>query len=571
MRLASAFRFLVIPFILLIPLLVTPSSISYASSAPSGAKQPNKDLLSLLLSNDAKVYYNGHLFRWNTEREGGIWCRSTDTKGDKNPHIEDYFDAKRLVKRILDRNGDNRQDEIFDYSIPGKITRRFDNDYDGTFKTEQTSFIEGKYVVRITKAIKGKKHPKWHVVAFERFSVLQADEDEAPDQSLHNALKEVNGLRGVVSPFEKLSELDDKFVSTSYGFKIEKTCLDAYPKLGEVFHKTLSQGVACLWKLGESDKDATEAKIHVAKIGTLLDNDPRPRLVCSLPDNEVWGKRDGVSATSPADPWVGLNPEFLQSSSVRKVQQNLFHEIFHPLGFEHENSVDYPYACSYCCFPDETKDAADVAKREKIVKLACDICKTSYTGVSDYHYLDKMAEFLPLIRKSHHGLKPLLRFIKEYKGQEAVLPEIRRIQLALVKAFGATFEIPVGIELANRFKPQNDKEKAVLREIYKYSSRSWPKEYASQAKAFADGMGQWVDGDLDAAAQTIAGIKYPDAKVLEPKFQAFAPHIEMSFDRSRLRLAELIYDAYRTDGADEKAKQFDEKVIQPLSAQIGAW
>jgi len=533
-----------------------------ASARPLSEKRPT-DLLTQLLEKST-VYNQGQIFTWRSERKAtGLWCRNTDTKGDGKPHSIDCFSKNRLVLRERDRNGDGKMDEFTSYGTDEKIVRQIDSHFDGNLDVEETLVREGPYIVRTTRRAKGKKPVIWAVVSVEHYPLAQeegkAGHDGAEEEAL-KAMQATEGLRPLAKPFEAPSD-DGKNVTTKFGFQVAKDCLDTDAKLAERLHETLAEGVKCLIKLDD------EGKNHVSKIASLLLGQPSPRLMCTL-EGQKWGRREALSSLPPEPPWIAVNPTFLAAATPQTMKQTLFHELFHPLGYAHQSDVDYPYACSFCCFPSEAKTDAEKKKQPLITDLACKICGAHFEGgVDNLDYLKKMAAFLPKILKAHHGTRPLLQYLKKHKGE----PEEREAEFALVRSLSGVFEAPVASALLNRLEPVTDKgEMALLNLVRFYDKKPWAPQYASASKRLVSAVDAWTEGNDDEAARLIRESSYPSRN--DPQLKDIDPGIldavETSLNRTRLAVAELIYDSYGTQGAKVKEERFQTEVLEPLARRV---
>ncbi len=88
-----------------------------------------------------------------------------------------------------------------------------------------------------------------------------------------------------------------------------------------------------------------------------------------------------VSAYGLKHPFISIRPDF-KITSHAELEKVLFHEYFHNLGFSHNASVEYAYACEECCFT------------ERPEHHACMICSKDYTGISDPNYIRDFWEWV---------------------------------------------------------------------------------------------------------------------------------------------------------------------------------
>jgi hypothetical protein len=94
-------------------------------------------------------------------------------------------------------------------------------------------------------------------------------------------------------------------------------------------------------------------------------------------------KDANVEAYSLKHPFISIRPGF-QISSREELEKVLFHEYFHNVGFSHNASVEYAYACEECCFS------------ERPEHHACMICSKDYAGISDPNYIRDFWEWVDL-------------------------------------------------------------------------------------------------------------------------------------------------------------------------------
>ena len=520
----------------------------------AAAAKPENDLLrSLLNKTDSTVTYREKPVFWNHKKKDGDWCRSTDTRGDGKPHVSDCFATKRLVSHARDWNGDGKSDEFITFQPDGSIVRHFDSHFKGKANLQVTIAREGKYILRKSQKNEGAKTPAWKTISLGRYPAVQEDDEDGSGSSSDDAeafkkmLEKYKGLDTVVNPFEKLVESDSLYELTHFGFQIEKLCVQVQPKIVEMFHETLSEGVQCLWNQGG------EGKAHVAAIGTLLLKAPSPRLMCSF--NEPWGSRKVVSSLSSNDAFIVINPRFAAAGSSKAFKRKMFHELFHPaLGVAHGIHVDYANACASCCFPGDAK--------AHTTSLACNICSRRFPEETDnLEYLTKLSGLLADIHQSDLAIRPILQFIKKHQTESSG----RTAKFILIKVLSGATESPLGSALAKEFGiAHSDAEKKVLTAARLYDAKPWSKPYAKASAQIVTAISRWYQGYDESTAELLRTSEYPTAGV-DPKAKAI---IERTMDRTRLVLAEMVYDAFRFQNLKEKMQDFEDGVLAPLEKRL---
>jgi hypothetical protein len=68
-------------------------------------------------------------------------------------------------------------------------------------------------------------------------------------------------------------------------------------------------------------------------------------------------------------------------------QEELFHELFHNLGYKHGEGIDFPYLCDSCCFPDKGLSANDALKAR-----TCEMCAGKTLAPSRRDYISALTD-----------------------------------------------------------------------------------------------------------------------------------------------------------------------------------
>lgn len=171
----------------------------------------------------------------------------------------------------------------------------------------------------------------------------------------------------------------ENFLVIQYG-KIHRSCLEKFGQtMVDKIDEAGQDGLKCLKALnkpGSNEIVENLLKLHAKKSVTYT---------CQ---NTDFGWKDDYwamgSVNKTADepeldlyhPYVAIHPKKGPSSNTSDLKNILFHESLHNLGYYHGGTPEYSYACGECCMPMYPSDQ----------DLACKICSTKYSGVSDPQY-----------------------------------------------------------------------------------------------------------------------------------------------------------------------------------------
>lgn len=183
----------------------------------------------------------------------------------------------------------------------------------------------------------------------------------------------------------------ENFLVMQYG-KIHRSCLEKFGQtMVDKIDEAGKDGLACLKGLNKSGSSQLVEKLvnlHAKKSVTYT---------CQDTD---FGWRDDYWAMGSIDkvadepelnlyhPYIAIHPNKDPSSNTSDLKTILFHESLHNLGYNHGGTPDYSYACAECCMPMYPSDQ----------DLACKICSTKYSGVSDPRYAK---DFWSWVESSH--------------------------------------------------------------------------------------------------------------------------------------------------------------------------
>lgn len=94
----------------------------------------------------------------------------------------------------------------------------------------------------------------------------------------------------------------------------------------------------------------------------------------------------GTSGYKDGNPYISIRPD-LNLKDPTLLQPLFFHELMHFVSPEHGFGIEYSYSCEDCCF---LKDVGLVKR------LACEICKGNFKGMTDPNYLKVLKQYVPL-------------------------------------------------------------------------------------------------------------------------------------------------------------------------------
>ena len=168
-----------------------------------------------------------------------------------------------------------------------------------------------------------------------------------------------------------------EYVDSGSG-RIHRSCIAASPtRILRLFHESSQAGLSCL-----GDLKSEQALEHQSWLAGLFKK-KSITYTCAESSYDWFNTRATADIKKKI---VSISPKFLKSSLERgesavgdyEFKQILFHENMHLLGYAHNTTLDYAYACVECCFPNPGDDQ----------KSACKICSTDYLGISDPKYLE---------------------------------------------------------------------------------------------------------------------------------------------------------------------------------------
>lgn len=222
----------------------------------------------------------------------------------------------------------------------------------------------------------------------------------------------------------------EKMLLTNFGFKIENYC---FTKLGKeklytTVKQTVAKGLQCLLNLSN---DNLHGKMYdsldkALQMIDLFSSENKISLICSEEEGE--GSSDEKNSYISIDPndnyikRIESNNLLVQGLFFTSIISNLNNDNIEDSYYTNtdNDTIDYSYACSECCF------SRNINKRQK---LACKICQGDYVNANDHQYFKDLIAYkqtLGGVDDSHIydiGLKAIKRFRKRSPWGTAFLLE----------------------------------------------------------------------------------------------------------------------------------------------------
>lgn len=170
------------------------------------------------------------------------------------------------------------------------------------------------------------------------------------------------------------------------GVKYHNSCLKNFGKeFPKFFKSSIGQGLKCLADLKSPGSDK-----NLKRLQKLLGTNSL-RIGCHE-KNYHWDKAIAHASVDTSrnlpklgliHPYISIDPKATFKNQGKKfMTQVLFHELIHDIGYLHQYTVDYAYACEECCF-----------STGKVKEHACKVCKSDYTGLSDENYISDLSYY----------------------------------------------------------------------------------------------------------------------------------------------------------------------------------
>ncbi|MBL6992094.1 MAG: hypothetical protein ISR65_20085 [Bacteriovoracaceae bacterium] len=361
-------------------------------------------LLSLL---PIQVWADGNIKKLDLNKDGTI------------DRIE-YYKNKELIQLDEDRNNDGKVDNKTYYNKNGymRISMQ-DTNFNGKFDRKVSEKIISMGKVQIKYEVDKNQDGKFEIKYFETANINQKLNGNCIRVLTQHKLN-----RFISDSLQATAAANKGFLQTNFGYKIDMKCLDQW---GMDFPKTvkdtMGQGLQCFMdldkKLGE--KSIVSGALRNSRDLLNLLSKNNVTLVCSEQDYD-WDGTAGHASTGPGHPiekppanhpYVSLNPKGPESKQAPNEEESLelkktiFHEQLHNLGFRHNHSIEYPYACEDCCFKDSNSD------NEAVEKASCKICTGNYSNETDLKYIEDFVAYTKASYRSSRGTSAVVRYMKE--------------------------------------------------------------------------------------------------------------------------------------------------------------
>lgn len=370
---------------------------------------------------------------------------------NKNGKIDrtEYYQGKALVKVEMDNNNDGKIDEKIEYS-KDKIfeINYFDTNFRGQFNKKITFEYSEKHPEKILKKTYiDKDYDSKFEIEFMDF--IDKEQHRDSETCSYNSIEEQLDILSKQS-FLISAKMEDGFLSTDFGYKIDQACIEKWGKSFVADLKdTAKQGMSCLETLSKKSKTdlisgSTKNKFLLEK----LIQTNNIKIVCSEKDFQWEGlaghastgdSTDLITSPKAKHPFISINPNDPEGGVINQdikdeLKKTLFHEGLHNLGHRHGTGIEYAYTCETCCFP-ESGDSFDAES------ISCKLCQGEYTGESDKNYVEDLISWSHEVYNEVLGTKSAINFAKQNpKSIDAIL--------LLAKSQTTNFN-PIGAELAN--------------------------------------------------------------------------------------------------------------------------
>lgn len=415
--------------------------------------------------------------------------------------LEIYHDDK-LVEIREDRNGDKKFDHITSFNTPKLIkVIKQDTNGDGKFDRLESHRKFKENQVQITTEVDKDHDGKYEIKYKSTHSLIQ-------QQDCYDLFGRASVFEVLMAQVNESSAfLEDGFVPTDFGYRIDNYCLGKWGQdFPNVLKDTMNEGLACLKDLGKKYKKVTGPIRLAYEIEDLLAT-KETTIVCSDRSDEVgwWGGIHGYASASDSaepilngrvkHPYVSINPtqpnnlEFTAAGDDerRELRKTLFHEQIHNLGYLHNHSIEYPYACEDCCLSYKGED-----EKER-VEAACKVCGGDYANNTDPQYVEDMIAYSKISYLKKNGVSAALNFIKEN-------PKDQLAQAYVAKVFDNYFS-PISLNFMERVKKESKELVPKAQEIYNEVKDNTFEDYLNypSAKIVSDILYEsYVNQDLDA-------------------------------------------------------------------------
>lgn len=275
----------------------------------------------------------------------------------KNESVSEWYipGQSPLLVQIFSANGQLLSEKM-DSNMDGFFEKRIFYDHKQRTRTEKNYEPTEKHLLTETvqKLSSNKRmllnttqyNSKSAVIGKTQYQLPLADvlnqtNAECKTGAQSTVFGQIEALKPLINEL-LITERNDQFVVTSFGAKIETSCLkqhgDDFPQLVQ---QSLRENINCLADLGGNGSHE-----NIAKIASLLENKKRPwKIICSdkeafegISNTKGLGSVEGIHADFP---WIKLNPD-LEGSNPKALRGLIFHEILHNCGHIHApGNIEY--------------------------------------------------------------------------------------------------------------------------------------------------------------------------------------------------------------------------------------
>ena len=501
------------------------------------------------------------------------------------------FESRRLTQKKIDRNFDGKFDytkDVFFGRKDGLLDKsNSDTNFDGKIdKTEESYLLDRTKEMNTKKIIVYTKLDKNHDgkmnVSFSRLldwrqhkEILCNDRSSRLIKNLTPILTKLSTTTNKHVSEDDKKDIKNNFYITEFGFKIHEDCIDKWGKsdILETVQDGLSTGMQCLVELEKkhqktnSGNSISGALRNAVAIQSLLETQ-QVSLIC----NEQKFDWTGISAHASVGegydseydiehPFISLSPA-CQGLKIEGVNETIFHEVFHNIGYRHGESIEYAHTCAACCFPntrqsDETKE------------LACDICAMDETEASSKQYVEKIVNW----SSKNYGASPAaIKVAKTYIKENSNDRNKKRWGLLQLANTSSVFFNPIGVELTKIIKKNSEaslssrlslEETNIVKENLRYHKNPSFKPYQSQTRIIAEAMyAFYMEGDVDGALKKIEE-NLDEIKIKPGTYESV-------YSNNKSTLEELLSEIYLEDRKEQSGYTSNQKKALQILSQMRA-
>jgi hypothetical protein len=387
--------------------------------------------------------------------------KSYDLTGNGQKDRFEYYHNHHMFKLEEDRNGDGKVDYRSVYNDKVYIKIEFqDLNFDGKFERKKSylPFELNKIKVITERDRDGDGNFE---IRYQEITNKVQPQDLCPRVIAESFLEDLAD-----SSFEIVGELNEGFVPTNFGYKIDSHCFKRWGnRFGQMVKSTMQKGLQCMLDLDKYKNPKTMSMTGALRNSfelTQLLKTNEVSIVCSETDYSWEGVAGHASTTSDAKiekppvkhPFLSINPTYPKNekrptlSEFFDFKKTIFHEQLHNLGYLHGHDVEYPYACESCCF-DEVDEMDEEDKPDPVQQSACNICTGDYTSEVDENYIRDIVTFMNKTYRANRGADSVRKYLKENPGSTFGMSY-------LVSGYSGVFN-PVGPRLAALIEMKHDK------------------------------------------------------------------------------------------------------------------